>query len=150
MSSGSQTLLIDGSYNFPALFADVWNKKLRLRHVRNSNGQLTAIAPEDRRIPLACSWQAIVLVLYLFRTLAHFSGTLYLLTFGKHHHRLLLREGFWTFWNNHASCQTLNFVLTTLPLSSRGSVLFCLYSVPVCSFILHMYHILFYYCYCWL
>ena len=25
-------------YNLPAMFADVWNKKLRLRHVRNSNG----------------------------------------------------------------------------------------------------------------
>ena len=63
--------------------------------MRNSNGQLTAIAPEDRRIPFARSWRTIVLVLYLFRTVLHFSGTLYLLTFGKHHHRLLLR-GAWT------------------------------------------------------
>ena len=47
------------------MFADVWNKKLRLRHVRNSNGQLTAIAPEDRRIPFVRSWRTIVLVLYV-------------------------------------------------------------------------------------
>ena len=37
-----------------------------------------------------------------FRTVLHLSGTLYLLTFEKHHHCLPLREGFWTFWKNHA------------------------------------------------
>ena len=47
----------------------------------------------QENIPFVRSWRTIVQVLYLFRTVLHFSGTLYLLTFGKHHHRLLLREG---------------------------------------------------------
>ena len=37
-----------------------------------------------------------------FRAVLHLSGTLYLLTFEKHHHCLLFREGFWTFWKDHA------------------------------------------------
>ena len=74
------------------MFANVRNKKLRLHHVQNSNGQLTAIAPEDRRIPFVRSRRTIALVLYFFRTVLHFSGTLYLLMFGKHYHRLLSRD----------------------------------------------------------
>ena len=66
------------------------------------------------------------------------------LDFSGVHHGKKLRQSHAS--THDYSCQT--FVLTTLPSFSTGSVLFCLYSVPLCFFILHMYHILFYHCYC--